>query len=58
MVEVSDLLAGVEIFKQRGAAFACAQSVVRVVDPDALLSRQVSGCPIDPVIVKLLLLCI
>jgi hypothetical protein len=42
----------------RGAAFARGQRVVGVIDPDALLSRQVSRRAIDPVALELLLLVI
>ena len=58
VVEVGDLLAGVEILQQRRAAFADRQRVVGVVDPNALLRGQVSGVAVDPVLLELFLLCI
>src|SRR5581483_6923830 len=56
VVEMGDLLPGMEILQQGGSAFADTQRIVGVVDPNTLLCRQVAGVPLDAVLVELLLL--
>jgi precorrin-3B methylase len=56
VIEVSDLLPGMEVLQQRRTAFARGQRVVGVVDPNALLCRQLSGCALHPVLFELFLL--
>jgi hypothetical protein len=54
MVEVGDLLAGVEVLQQRRAALADRQCIVGVVDAHTLLSGQIPGAPVNPGSVELL----
>ena len=53
MVEVGDLLTGVKILQQGRPALTDGQCVIGVVDPNPLLSRQIPGLPVDPVVVEL-----
>ena len=58
MVEVGDLLPGMEIFQQRRSALPDGQRVIGVVDTHALLRRQITAIAVTSVLVELLPLCI
>lgn len=55
MVEVGDLLAGVKIVEQGRPPLSYAQRIVGVIDAHPLLGGEVTGLPVHPIVVELLL---